>query len=895
MKKYLCMLLSAFLLFSSVCFVCAEDSTEAAEAISKKAEEPIFIEDLIGAAYGLADSKTELLTEQIDILKAVYPEMKIYEDLESEMSRADFLVMLAQLTAGTGYPLYTDFGDVDSENIALLDSLGYAVTAGLVSKSDSFRPDDAISYHEMFKMGVVTCGYESVALRKGGWPGGYVGVAHEIGLSDYLEDSNGSVSAKDAYRLLYNVITVSFLEQTVFGAEERFEIEKGKSILEDKYDMRIIEGIVYANQMTTLTKELSSKAKSTITIGTSTYNNKTDKNLLGYNVRAFLYDEGGANELVTLRKYRNNEVFVSEFAGMDGFTLNAVMPDGSIEEYDLYKGYSTILNDIAAPYAKLSDYSGRSDVTINLIDNDTDGKFDVVKIYTWQYMQVERIDTVNKLIFDANAPSNALEISDSDAEYKFYDCTDGVITKISFSDLSADDILTYIVSANLKSVVAFRSRAKVMGTYTAKNADDNTITVNDREYKLSVYANENFSHLSLGSETTLSLDATGRVVCVSQLDGAYRYGWIVASNKDKKVSFDSDVTVKMFTQSGKMEFFPVAERIYIDNEPQDTKDFYKLEQELVDDRFVKYGLNADGELNMVDFPKAFSGGIPFAENLPERDSFTLYYDGYYGKQGAGAFGDKFMADTGTIFFSVPVTKRLEDEAYVIKSYNSFRNGGVTLKAYDIKPGVGPKVALVFSDSPSTALDEYSGAEVVLDIIEGLDKDGLPATLVKTYDGTNYKSYSPREDVDISKVMPGDIIRISTYKNEIYKDPIIDYSFNSNELDASVIPNSGQIKNLYYKGYVYSYGTRMVQLWDTINLDAEITLDKIYGLDFREQNVIFVDIYKNPDGSVKKAMARFKPLSEIRDYLHSGSEADFMVARMNERNYVKKWIYRVVEQ
>jgi len=88
---------------------------------------------------------------------------------------------------------------------------------------------------------------------------------------------------------------------------------------------------------------------------------------------------------------------------------------------------------------------------------------------------------------------------------------------------------------------------------------------------------------------------------------------------------------------------------------------------------------------------------------------------------------------------------------------------------------------------------------------------------------------------------------------------------------------------------------MVQLWDTINLDAEITLDKIYGLDFREQNVIFVDIYKNPDGSVKKAMARFKPLSEIRDYLHSGSEADFMVARMNERNYVKKWIYRVVEQ
>ncbi len=894
MKKLLCILISTFLLFSSfpLTYTYAADTASASDTEEIISEpEQVFIKDLIGAVEGAEDNKTGRLTEQINVLKAIYPEMKLYSDLELEITRAEFLVMLVQLTAGTGYPLYTNFSDVDSNDTALLDSLGYATDMGLVSKADSFRPDDPITYHEMLKMAVVACGYEIAAQRKGGWPSGYFAIATEIGLMDYLEKAIGTVSVKDAYRVLYNVVTVSLLEHVPIASHDEFQVNDGYSILNNRLNVRVIEGIVYANQMTSLTRELSGRGEPTITIGTHTFKNITNQNLLGYNVRAFLLEVDGVDTIISIRKYKNDEVFISEFLDMEDFKIKGIISDGTKKEYDLYKGYSLILNDIADPDVKLADYLKRDDVTLRLIDNDSDGKYDVVKLYTWQYMQVGKVDLVNNILTSKDVSANMLDISDEDAVYRVFDCTGGDITEISFDDIAKDDILTYFTSTNLKTTMIFRSNAIASGVYTAKDDETNTITVDDKDYKLSVYAVYNYPYIAFGSETTLNLDATGLVVSVSQLDSGYRYGWIVASGKEGVLN--SDVTVKIFDQGGSMKLLPVAKKVIVDDEPVKENDFYTLEQGLVDNRFVKYGVNADGELNMVDFPSEFTGSLPFAEKLPERDSFTQYYSGGYSKKGNGAFGSAFMADSGTIFFSVPTTDRLNDELYLIKSYSNFRNTTVNLTAYDIEPGQGPKVVLTFSDSPAIAADEYSAAEVVVDIKYVRNEDDVFAQQVQTYDGSQYKKYFLRNGVDISSVKPGDIIRLSAYKDEIYAFNI-DYSFSTNTLDSSLLPGSGQIKNLYYRGYVYGYGTRMIQIWDTMNINAEVELDKIYGLDFREQSIVFVDVYKKPDGTVDEVMARYKPITEIRDYLHAGTDADFIIARIQEGSYVKKWIYRVIE-
>lgn len=892
MKKFLCMAISLFLIFNCLPFSAAyvaqaETLLTANESDDKN--ELIFIEDLIGAVEGDEDRKTQLLTEQINILKAIYPDLKIYEDFKGEVTRADFLKMLVQLTAGDDYPLYTDFIDVEETDTELLACLGYAVEMGLVSKSDSFRPDDAISYNEMIKMAVVSCGYEIVAQRKGGWPSGYLGVANQIGLMDFFEKSSGLASADDAYRLLYNVVTVSLLEQKTFSEDASFEINKGSSMLSDRFNVRIIEDIVYSNNLTSLTRELSGKGEPTITIGVHTYKNNTGKDLLGYNVRAFLLENNGQDTLISIRKYNNTEVFIDNFSGMDGYTIKEKNPDGTTDNYNLFRGYSLLLNDVAAPGVRLADYIGRDDVSLRLIDNNRDGKYDVVKLYIWKHMQIEKIDYVDEIVFGNKATDSMLDMGKENAVYKIFDCNNGVLSEIEFEDLKKDDILTYVTSSNLKSIKIFRSTTSVSGVYRIKNGD--TITVGDTEYELSLYAKNNYPNIIFGLETTLLLDPTGRVVSVSQLGNDFRYGWIVKSAQE---DFTKKVSVKIFDQEGSMKIFDVAEKIYIDNIPKKATDFHDIEQALVDDRLVKYGLNDKGELNMIDFPAVFTTGLPFVNNNHERDSFTQYYDAYLSKKGNGSFGTKFLAESGTLFFSIPVTDRDNDELYLMKSYSNFRNGGVTLKAYDMEAGTGPKVALTFSSSPAIAVDYYSGAEIVVDIRYARNENDAFKRQIQTYNGTQYNNYFVRDDVDISSVMPGDIIRISSYKNEIYSLNI-DYSFNTNTIAADALPSSGQEKNLYYKGYVYGYGTRMVQLWDTLNINSAVTIDKIYGLDFREQSVIFVDVYKNADGTVSEVIARYKPISEIRDYVHAGANADFMVARMQENNYVKKWVYRVINE
>ena len=882
MKKFVCVLLSSFLLFNSFSLVnvFADESVPAEEKYA-------FIDDLIGATEETTAYTDERLGENIDVLKSVYPEIKIYEDLKSEVSRADFLTMLVQLTAEGRYPSYTDFNDVDDESSMLQEYLGYAVEMGLVSKGTSFRPDDSITYHEMLKMAVVACGYEVAAQNKGGWPTGYVGVAGQIGLLNYLKTASGVVSAEDVYRLLYNVITVDLMEQTTYGPNGSFEINKDSSILANRFGVKVFEGVFYANQLTSLTRVLDEK-EPTITIGTHKFPSKTKTELLGYNVRAFLIDNNGQDEVISIRKYRNKEVFVSDFSGLEGYTLKAELPGGGTKEYKLYKGYSLLLNDIASPDTKLEDYTNRDDVTLRLIDNNQDGVFDVVKLYVWQYMQVEKVSTVAMTISGKEVTRKNLDLSKENSVFKIYDCTAGNLTEIELEDLAANDILTYVISDNMKWSLIFRSKVEISGIYNARDSVGHIITVDENDYELSVYAREHYPYLLFGENVKLKLDATGLVVSVEQSDSAYSYAWIVESYIDRQ-NGKKEVSVEIFSQDGLMKIYPVAKKVYIDDIRSSAEDFYEIEQELVDDRLVKFGLNSSGEINMIDFPSTYDGVLPFAESMPKRNSFTEYYSGRYQKSGNGTFGTAFINKSDTICFSVPINDRENEDLYRIKTINSLRNTTFDIKAYDMAPGEGPNVVLTFSDDAVPALDSYSAIHVVIDKRYALNEDDISTLQIQTYDGTNYHKYFVDEDVDVSEVSPGDLVRIATYKDRICL-LTVDYSLAKNEVSSTA--TSG--KNAFYKGYVYAYGSRMIQLWDTINLTANVSINSIYGLDFRDQKVTFVDVYKKSDGSIREVMPRYMPISVIKDYLHSGTDADYMIACMQDNSYHGKWIYRVIE-
>jgi len=900
MKKIFALALAFIMVMGSVPAVMAEDAPVTDNTADVQKEE--YIKDLIGMADGVND-EASLLSEYADILKQVYPDYKSYSTMDDKVSRGDFLVALVNLVYGKNYPACTLFGDVPSDNTALLDSLGCAVKVGMISPSDTFRPDDAITYAEMYKMAVVALGYDMIANQNGGWPSGYMYVASRVKLDQNVEGSDGEVSAKDALTVLYNAITLEFMEQTSFGETQVYTVAAGKSILSERYNTELISGIVNADEVTSITDADGALSKGEITIGTQTYKNLSGKSLLGYQVKAYVRTNGKQKEVISISKYENSEIFTDDFEFVSANKICVHSEDGKSKDYSIYRGYSAILNNVAAPYINLSDYEGRDDVTLYLIDNNSDKTYDVVKIYDWDYMQIDKIDPVNMILFDKNAPSSyadgkvtgnsTLNLNPDDVFVKIYDFTGSSLKRIELDDLSAGDVISYVLSNCGKSLYIFKSSHKVSGVLDEFSSSDRVMYVNSTTYELSDYAYNNFSNFIVGEEITLYLDATGKILSFSQGDDKYVYGYMMAMEKES--GLNSDYRIKMFTQNGNIEIIDVADELYIDNVRGKASALDTTENSLAhDDRMIKYSLGSKGEIVSVDFAQEANPLLPFTETKPERDSFTLFYDVANQELSMQGYAENiFMAESNTILFQVPTESNKNDESYyLIKSFGDYRNGQKTLKAFDMAAGKGPKVVLVISNELAPPVDKYSTSCVFLELTDGINAEGEPCKLMTTYDGSAYKKYYVDPSINVkpnsnalSDLVPGDIISVSLYKNEI-KDVYIFYSMFA----TSQITLPSGVEWDVVSGYVYAYGSRMLQLWDNVNINSQVDISNIKAVNFTTQNVTFIDLYKNSEGKIYKAMARYKPVSEIKTYLSNGTGADFYVSTDS-----KKWIYRIIER
>lgn len=886
MKRILTLVLTAAIFASSCSIAFAQETSSDILSDNSAPAGQGYIEDLIGASEGSNDDREALLCEYGDVLSSVYPQLISYDDMQANVTRRDFLVMLTNLTAGMDYPVYHGFADVNPSDTALCSALGFAVETGLVSVSDTFRPDDYISYPEMFKMAVVTAGYDMLAKQSGGWPSGYAALADRTNLNENISCTDGTVTAADAYILLFNVITVNFMEQTSFGITEEYTVAQGKTILESRYGVQVIEGIVNADSITGLTDASAANAGNEITIGTQTFYNTTSNSYLGFNVRGYWRKNGAVREIIALRKLDNTDVFVSEFKMKGTYTLENTLPDGKTKNYSLCKSYMILLNDVASPYVDLADYEARSDVTLHIIDNNNDRLYDVVKIYEWKHMQIGKIDAVNMLLFDDNPATSVLDLHKDNSISEIYSFENGSLKKIEFSDLEADDVITYIISSNPNAATLFRSSVKFTGKLDEFNSDDNTILMAGQSYELTPYATQNFGNFTLGANVTVAIDATGRAVSIIQTASDWQYAYIVASGSNDV--FGSDYKVKLFTQSAKMEIFDLADKVYVDDTPKSPKEFYDIEQALGDaDRMMKFSLNSEGKINAVDFAVAASADLPFTESNPERNSLTLYYNDTYEKGAKGTFGTAFVADGSTLIFQIPESQEFKnsEEYYMIKSYSSYRNGYMHVRAYDIEPGKAPKAMLVLRDDRVPAIDAYSGAELLLEITDGLNADGEVCKLMKTYGTSGSNTYYVDNSVDTSSFVPGDLLAISVYQNVIL-NATVHYSYSTNQLNWV-----SDDKLSYQKGYIYAYGDSVMQLWNTLNINNSVSINDLTSIVFTDKNITFVDIYKNSEGTIYKAMARYKPVTEVKDYLHAGTDADFMLVR----NGTNKWIYRIIER
>ncbi len=886
MKKIISIMMAMLLLCCSFSVTFA--ATPAENSTAAIAEEaPLLIEDLIGAARSAKGNTWQSTEERIAFLQTLRPDMTVLAESE-EITRADFLIMLVQFLSENGSTGYPGFLDVDPSNTALMNSIGYAVGSNMISAGEYFRPYDKLTMAEMIKMGVVALGYDFLAQRNGGWPVGYYKAATDIDLVKQVSDLSMIVTAQDAYNFISNLLTVDRLEMVTIKPEPEYQVVKGSNLLESRFDVGVIEGLVSADDMTGLTATSAKVRSGYVQIGNENYKNNTGLDLLGLRIKAFYKETESDKELLFVKLMHEEDIFVADF-NLVGFEIQTEI-DGEEEEYDLYRGYSLIINGAANPAADLADYDNRDDVTLHLIDNNEDGLYDVVKVYVWSYLQVGNFSQYTYVLSDKNVGGVVLTLDD-ELKYKLYDCVDGKVLPLDVSALEAGDILTYLAGPD-GSYIIFRSNLKAEGVLTQMESATHEIKLGDAFYPMSVYAQTRFTNLSLGSVLTAYLDATGRIVSISALGSDYQYGWLVKTGVEG--GLDATKLVKIFNQRNEMAIYPCKDKLMVDGVTKTWAEFCAIEANVeYSNRLVRFALDKDGDLKSVDFSESYNGTLPFTDEKSEHNSMTLYYSGTFTRRRSGNYDGKFQTNSSlTISFSVPTElNRYNEEYYLAQAIGSPRaNASYTLQVYDIVKDGYPKAVVSIKDQTYSGHDMYTTSVCVTSVAKELNEQGATCYAVTYYDGSGYKKYysRPESEVKVLTIGVGDIVRFSVFNNEIY-DLTIDYDCSAKSLLSDITDHTTYG---YEEGYVYNVGIGTIQMLSVASLENyTVRLADIVTMDFANQDVIMMEVYRNSDNSISNVVARYEPGSSLISYLHGGADASRVVYRMVEGGKGSIWAYK----
>ena len=131
--------------------------------------------------------------EAVDLLKylKILPS-NAENSLSDRVTRGEFAYMLVKFCRlGETVNAVKIFEDVD-ENNEFFGEIWAGYAAGIINGAADgrFYPNNFVSYEEAVKMTVCALGYGQMALNQGGYPLGYIKVAQNLDITEYIKTSD---------------------------------------------------------------------------------------------------------------------------------------------------------------------------------------------------------------------------------------------------------------------------------------------------------------------------------------------------------------------------------------------------------------------------------------------------------------------------------------------------------------------------------------------------------------------------------------------------------------------------------------------------------------------------------------------------------------------------------
>ncbi len=635
------------------------------------------------AANDIQDSVSMQIFDKLTKLGIIngydYNKVMLYEPV----TRYQFLSALNNITTNTPVSLF-EYDDSVVESAAGL---------GVLADKSNFRPNDTVLLEEAVKMSVVMLGYMNDAQRQGGYPFGHMSVATTLKLLSGVNAGAGEMlNLYDMLCLLDNVIDAPVLVQTTYGIREEYTARAKDTLLYLKRDIYVAEGIVNANEYTSLYAKTGVGA-GRIMIGNNTYFNDdvSYNNLLGCAVEAYVREDEVKSDVVLYvgeSKYNKTVKIIDEYEPSINadFTELSYYPENSTRKTtaDIVAAPSVIKNGVLYDTYTAQDFDLTSGDLL-LVDNNRDGIYDVVKITSYQLMVLNAAPGYGESVINIYTHSGALKMLDLGVydSNKFVSIImDG--KEITLSELQKFDVLNVATSADGRVTNIYVTRSSLTGNIESIQ-DTDKIYVGNIEYQLSdgymraLAANDSKApEFKVGDKYILYLDLFGKIAAAQSISsGDYIYGYVIKGAYE--TGMDGKLQLRIFDENENWVTMIVPDKLKVNNERKTSQELYAM---LFNNGIIKPQLLAYKTSDGVNFSE-----ILVAEVGAEGDSGKYMRldecSGTYRQTNSSIDWQCFIKDNALIWV-VPKDITNEEGYYIDTKLNVFVNGNnYTVTPYNI--------------------------------------------------------------------------------------------------------------------------------------------------------------------------------------------------------------------
>ena len=683
----------------------------------------------------------------------IVSEEYIDEKLDMPVTRGDFALMLASMisfkTGGVGQKgSQTYFTDVDlyhyaAGGIQLLVERGITLGYG----EGLFCPEKTITAEEASAMLVRALGNSVIGREKV-----YDSETISVTAAQLREGCMGEMTLRQSIKMLYNLLFTKTWIICDFSSSG-FSYSNGDIFLREIMGLDYYDGVL----RTAGGKSILDSEKHYDEVVVDSYSfsgglGLTD-DLLGFKVRVFYTRDDLDLKVVAVGCLDNSVLTIdaNDYENYSNNTISYYTKSGKLRsakiigEKDVL--YNTGVVDSIEQY--IPQYG-----KIKLINNNSDSDYEVVMISGYESAVISGVSVTDQIIQFRNR--SALNLSDFE-EFEFVD-KDG--NEINFSDLSPDSVACIYISGD--DYVRFEISTE---RFSGKIDSYDGVSGNLKEFKIGgseYFAYDGYYNKGMdfkpGQSVTLLLDVYGRIAgMLAEEVSEWKVGYILS----EPILVDDDIyeclLFKIINQNGKPERIRTTEHVRIDGIKEKNMSVLKSKintiyknfadvgtdgHENVTPRVMRYYLNDDGRITMIDTPVEITMTKHTGITVSENDKLLMRVKGRLHRPESGykfkidspgrvALGGEVEPSSKNIAFVVPEDSNTapdENEDYsvtTIQSLKEEKGGNYYITAYNYSPeslttdilvirksaGSNGDSNMILVDSVKTVYDEDEGETV----------------------------------------------------------------------------------------------------------------------------------------------------------------------------------------